>query len=177
MKKLIIASGRSEFEIKSDLIKWSGIIYFPSCMKLNVLDHIPKNITIEKIQFWFDKVENLGISLLITDRLTSLDRRPLKSQLKMYTGPRIENENLMSPRIDRYVFSLSQTIHSPETIKCVNYPTADYKNYKECDEAFVYNQMKNYFKLMPFWATSNFSEVTKLRLVKATRLTVSRVKP
>ena len=84
----------------------------------------------------------------------------------MYTGPRIENENLMNPRIGRYVFSLSQTIHSPETIKCVHYPTIDYKNYKECDEAFVYNQMKYYFKLMPFWATSNFTEVTKLRLVK-----------
>ena len=148
------------------MIQWTGIVHFPSCMKLNVLHNIPKSIPVEKIQFQFDKLENLGISLLVTDRLTSLDRRPLKSQLKMYTGPRIENENLMSPRIDRYVFSLSQTIHSPETIKCVNYPTADYKNYKECDEAFVYNQMKNYFKLMPFWATSNFTEVTKLRLVK-----------
>ena len=134
-------------------------------MKLNVLDHIPKNITIEKIQFWFDKVENLGISLLVTDRLTSLDRRPLKSQLKKYTGPRIRNENLMKPRIDRYVFSLSQTFQSLEEIKCVNYPTIDYQNYIECDEAFVYDQMKNYFKLMPFWATSNFAEVTKLRFV------------
>ena len=79
----------------------------------------------------------------------------------MYKGPKIERENLMKPRVDRYVLSFSQTILSDknDAIKCVNYPTGKYKSYKECDEAFVYDQMKTTYKLMPLWATSNMDEV------------------
>ena len=42
-------------------------------------------------------------------------------------------------------------------INCKNYLDS---SYRECDENFVYNEMKNY-GIMPFWAAKKLSEVTK----------------
>ena len=47
-------------------------------------------------------------------------------------------------------------------VSCKNYPTDKFSSYQECDESFVYSLMKNYFKIMPFWAARNLDEVTEL---------------
>ena len=44
--------------------------------------------------------------------------------------------------------------------KCRNYPNEDFKSYRECDEDFVYKEMKNKYQLMPFWAANDFNEVS-----------------
>ncbi len=61
--------------------------------------------------------------------------------------------------------TISQTV-DVETHKgkaCTNYPTQDFTSYRECDEKFVYDLMKNTYNLMPFWAAKNFEEITKLK--------------
>ena len=68
-------------------------------------------------------------------------------------------ENLMEPKYVKIYLDMSQTIHlEMETgINCKNYLDS---SYRECDENFVYNEMKNY-GIMPFWAAKKLSEVTK----------------
>ena len=152
MNTIWIGNGKEEFRVKRNDIKWTRTPHFPSCIQLDLLDNMKQNFTPVQIKFQSKRIANLGISLLLADRNTALEKRPLKSQLKMYIGPRIEINNLMIIQSEKNT-----------AIKCVNYPTTEYKSYKDCDEAFVYGQMKTIYKIMPFWATSNFDEVTKLK--------------
>ena len=107
---------------------------------------------------------NFGISLQIVDRQKSLAKRGLRSQRQDYEGAPVEIENLYSKVKTRYYFKISQKIHlEMETgIKCRNYPHDDFASYRECDENFVYKEMKNTYDLMPFWAATNDREVTNL---------------
>ena len=45
---------------------------------------------------------------------------------------------------------------------CENYPHGGFSTYIECDEDFVYKEVSK-LKIMPFWATNNMEEVTKLK--------------
>ena len=81
-----------------------------------------------------------------------------------YDGPRIEID-LMKPMSLDYYLTISQTIDiETNTGKaCKNYPSPDFTSYRDCDEEFVYDQMKNTYKLMPFWAAKKIDEVTKFK--------------
>ena len=79
-----------------------------------------------------------------------------------YESPLIELNDILPPRIQKYFLTMSQTIELESSGECKNYPTSGYLNYRECDEDFVYNEMKNKYKFMPFWAAKTLSEVTKL---------------
>ena len=59
---------------------------------------------------------------------------------------------------------ISQTIDSnlDPRIDCQNYPHDGFSTYKECDEDFVYKEVSK-LKIIPFWATNNMEEVTKLK--------------
>ena len=46
-------------------------------------------------------------------------------------------------------------------VSCKNYPTEKFSSYQDCDESFVYNLMKNKYKIMPFWAARKLDEVTE----------------
>ena len=62
--------------------------------------------------------------------------------------------------------SISQTIDSEkDPLKnCVNYPNIDYEAFGDCDLYTFHQDLKNeYDGIMPFWATTNYSTVTKLR--------------
>ena len=50
-------------------------------------------------------------------------------------------------------------------VSCKNYPTEKISSYQGCIESFVYNLMKNYYKIMPFWAARKLDEVTESRFV------------
>ena len=47
--------------------------------------------------------------------------------------------------------------------KCEDYPYNGYKNYRECDEEFVYDFLKK-LNVIPFWASSNFAEITSKKV-------------
>ena len=62
--------------------------------------------------------------------------------------------------------SISQTIDSEkDPLKtCVNYPHNGYETFGDCDlYTFLQDLKKEYDGIMPFWATTNYSTVTKLR--------------
>ena len=139
---------------------------FPTCQEVdltNVFDLstvTPLFVTID-----LNPVKNFGMSLQIVDRKKSLAKRSLRSQRQDYDGSPVEIEDLHSKVFKRYYFKIAQTIHlEMETgIKCRNYPNQDFASYKECDESFVYNEMKDTYNLMPFWAATKDKEVTNLK--------------
>ena len=42
----------------------------------------------------------------------------------------------------------------------VEYPTKEFKSFHDCDEHYVYQEMKQKYNLMPFWAAKNIDEIT-----------------
>ena len=104
----------------------------------------------------------MSLSLGIEDRQRALTKRSLRSASVAYESPLIELNDILPPRIQKYFLTMSQTIELESSGECKNYPTSGYLNYRECDEDFVYNEMKNKYKFMPFWAAKTLSEVTKL---------------
>ena len=73
----------------------------------------------------------------------------------------IQNSNLGEYR--RYYLSISQTqdLEMDPGVSCTKYPTDKFSSYQDCDESFVYDLMRDYYKIMPFWAAKNLDEVTQ----------------
>ena len=151
------------FKIKSSLINWSLIPQCPTCQTLDVTKYLDlKNNTPLYLKFAFKKVPNVSMTLLIEDKRKALSKRSLRSNIMDYEGAQIQL-NLMKPMSLDYYLTISQMIdietHSGKA--CKNYPSQDFKSYSDCDEEFVYDQMKHEYNLMPFWAAKKFDEVTK----------------
>ena len=166
MRSFSIYEGKKKNTIKGEDLNWTRTLQFPLCYKLDVMDYPgSKNITPEKVTFRFANYSNLAVVVFVEDRQMSLDKRPLKSQFDKYTGAKIERENLLSPKLERHVLSISQTIKSKQNLvdKCSNYDSDVLQSYKACDEKFVHDEIKSQYQFMPFWATSNDEEVTKSR--------------
>ena len=121
-------------------------------------------MTPSQIFIIINKIKNLRAYVNVNDREKGLVKRGLKSDTDHYDGVPIIVEDLMSPIRTKYFFTVSQLINleTDSGINCTNYPTKLYSSYRECDEIFVYNQMKNVHKIMPFWAVNELSEVTNL---------------
>ena len=77
----------------------------------------------------------------------------------------MEMEDLAETMIKRYfiTFSITQNLETQSGISCKIYPSGYFSSYKDCDEKYVYNVMKNKYGIMPFWAASRLSEVTNLK--------------
>ena len=76
----------------------------------------------------------------------------------------MEIADLSKPNVNEVVLSISQTIDSEQDKdkNCKNYPFQNFKSYRECDDLYVQNQLKR-FDLIPFWATKNYSSITRIR--------------
>ena len=66
------------------------------------------------------------------------------------------------------MISVSQNIYSEKDKEafCINYPTSQWINYRQCDEDFVHEEMKKR-NILPFWATNNMSEVTSITSISS----------
>ena len=104
--------------------------------------------------------------LTIQDNERVLIKRGLKAESDSYEGVPIEL-GLERPINRKYFITMRQTIHleMESRINCKNYPFGGFSSFRDCDEEFVYNEMKNKHKLMPFWAAKSLdeAEVTKLK--------------
>ena len=111
-----------------------------------------------------NKIPNLSFQVKIEDERKSLTRRTLESQTFDYDGIPLEMENLTSSMYYEFAVALFETIHleSDSGQNCMNYPTEKFKSYRDCDMDFVYKEMKNNYKVMPFWAAKTLDEVTNL---------------
>ena len=147
-------------------IQWSLIPQFPVCQTIDITQY--KNLTSKDtpqyVYLNFNKVEDLRMTVTIEDRLKMLTKRTLKSNTIDFEGPRIEIDDLMSPQYLDFYLTVSQTVslETDEGMQCQNYPTKDFKSYHDCDEHFVYNEMKNRYNIMPFWAAKKLDEITKI---------------
>ena len=153
------------YEFNSSRIKWSLIPQYPACQTLDVTSYLDfKNNTPLYIYFGFKKATNLYITLHTVDKRKALSKRNLRSDSMGYDGARIEVDT-MKPMAQDYYLTISQTIdvENRKGKECRFYPTQDFTSYRDCDEKFVYDQMKDNYNLMPFWAAKNVEEVTKFK--------------
>ena len=112
------------------------------------------------------KIPNLSFQVRIEDERKSLTRRTLKSETFDYDGIPLVIESLKRGMQMQYDVNLAlfETIHleSDSGQNCINYPSEKFSHYRKCDMDFVYNEMKNKYKIMPFWAAKTLDEVTNL---------------
>ena len=136
---------------------------YVECQTINLVEE-SMNKTPRFVLMYFNKIADIGVLVRIDDREKKLRKRGLRSQIMDYDGIPIKIEDLSSAIIRKYFLTFSQRIYldTEEGIDCVNYPDGEYRSYQDCDENFVYNKMKNEFKIMPFWAAKSLDEVTNL---------------
>ena len=152
-----------KIRIKGEDIKWSLIPNFPACQTIDLNDHFDfnKNVPIY-IKFKFNKIPNLGVQLKVGDIKKYLTRRTLESNIFDYDGIPLKMENLTSGMFYRFSLALFETINLKSDLgkHCQDYPIETFSNYRDCDMDFVYNEMRNQYKFMPFWAAKTLDEVT-----------------
>ena len=146
-------------------MKWSEVpssFGSSTCQMLDIHD-ILNNTSPLIISFYFGDIEqmDISVSLNIEDRKKALLKRNLRSHSQDYNGPQIEMKTKLNKK---FFMKISQTlnIESDTGLNCKIYPNSEFKSYRECDEAFVYNEMKNTYKIMPFWAAKSLDEVTNM---------------
>ena len=140
-------------------MSWSPVEAYPACQVVDLSQYWNMNkIAPYLIEIRVKKIENLGLSLKLEDRETMLMKRTLKSQIMDFEGAPIELEDLNSTHFIHMYLKFKQTLNIED---CDVYPNEDFVSYKECDEEFVYREMKNTYKIMPFWAAKTLDEVTK----------------
>ena len=138
-------------------------LIFPRCKTLKINYSSPP----DRIFLHFKNNQMFDdVTVLIEDRMKALRRRLSKSNSLDYIGPPIKTRRL-SPKIDRFILSFAQTIDLEEDpgSMCTDYPTKTFASFHDCDENFVYQEMRQKYNLMPFWAAKSLNEVTKLKYV------------
>ena len=148
--------------VYSENINWPLILAgYPGCQLINLEDHFDlKKRKPLFVLFYFNRVENMGISLKLEDKFKTLKKRSLRSDTRDYVGPNIVL-NLNDTEVYRYFVEISQTLNleSYLDVECKNYPNEEFASFSSCDESYVYNKMKSH-KVMPFWAAQNLDDVT-----------------
>ena len=114
-----------------------------------------------------------GVTILVEDRMKALARRLSKSNSLDYIGPPIKTGS-SNPKFRQFILRIAQTIDLEEDpgSMCINYPTKAFTSFRDCDERFVYQEMKQKYNLMPFWAAKSLDEVTKLVHYNKENLTI-----
>ena len=145
-------------------ITWSPLQQYPNCQLFDPARYWNlKNISTQSVKFYFLKKANVSVSLHVEDKRRSLAKRNLKSQTTSQGGTEmfIQNSNLGEYR--RFYLSISQKrdLEMDPGVSCTKYPTDKFSSYQDCDESFVYDLMKNIYKIMPFWAARKLDEVTQ----------------
>ena len=139
---------------------------YPFCYTLDLNSYFNiKKQTPLGIYFYFKIINNVEVSLYIEDKHMQLKKRTLKSNMLSYVGPQIKIDDLKNPALIKVMISMQQFIDSEDDTskRCINYPNERFKSYQDCDEEYVYNFIKEKYKMVPFWTTNNMSEVTTNR--------------
>ena len=152
--------------VTGENITWSPLPHYPNCQSFDLTKYWNlKNISIKSVKLYFYKKANVSVSIHVEDKGTALEKRTLKSQTTSQEGTEMLMQNLNLKEYKRYYLSISQmrNLEMDPGVSCKNYPTVKFSSYRDCDESFVYNLMKNYYKIMPFWAARKLDEVTESR--------------
>ena len=145
-------------------IKWRKAEEYPSCQRLDLFDYYDMDsFTPQQVFFAFNKIDNLGATLLLEDK-NRVSSRSLRSNRLIYSGPSLISNNLATTTYQVIIIKISQTLDSEldSDKNCKNYPYQNFESYGSCDEDFVYQEVSKY-GVMPFWATNDYENVTKIR--------------
>ena len=145
-------------------INWSPLLQYPNCQSFDLNKYWNlKNISTKSVKLYFLKRANVSVSVHVEDKGRALTKRTLKSQTTSHEGTEMLIQNSNLGEYKRYYLSISQTrnLEMGPGVSCKKYPTEIFSSYQDCDESFVYSLMRNYFKIMPFWAARNLDEVTQ----------------
>ena len=146
-------------------ISWSPLPHYPNCQVFDLTKYWNlENNSAQSVKFYFYQKPNVSVSLFVEDKYRALAKRSLKSETTGQEGTQMLIQNLnQKNQYRRFYLSLSQTrnLEMDPGVSCKNYPTNEFSNYQDCDESFVYNLMKNDYKIMPFWAARKLDEVTR----------------
>ena len=160
---LVVNADSKTLIIKGKDIQWSHIPQYPACQIIDLNDYMDflKHVPLY-IKIFFNKIPNLLAIIKLEDRRKSLSNRPVLSN----EGFALQIEDLTSGKHYDYSLTIFEKIN-PEAGQdnekgCRNYPTEKFLNYSECDMDFVYNEMKDKYKIMPFWAAKTLNDVTNL---------------
>ena len=123
----------------------------------NLEKHIPSQLL-----FTFNIV-GVGVTIYVDD-INRKASRTLRSSRLVYNGSPLQNLNLTKQLKFQYYFKLSQVINIDSNVKmpCRNYPNGEFQTFEECDQNFVFRQVKRKYNSTPFWATKNYEEVTAM---------------
>ena len=134
---------------------------FPSCQPIDISKYWTFNVPIDWLSIRFDTLNNIFIWLQIEDKQKALVKRSIGSSSLAYEGSQIKLKELKPAKYKKYFITISQQRSLESSSDCKHYPTNGFANYQECDEDFVYKEMKNKYKVMPFWAAKTLDEVTQ----------------
>ena len=147
-------------------MNWSPIQQYPACQTLDLHEYLDfqKSVPLY-VELIFNRVKNLAVTVKIEDRRKSLLKRSLNLNIFDYEGIPLQIADLRTGIFLDLSLTVSNTIdlESDTGIECTNYPSNEFTSYRECDESFVYNEMKNSYNLMPFWAAKTLDEVTNYK--------------
>ena len=155
--------------IEGTSITWSKFPMFPNCQALDLTNYIQQenrtSIRIEQIKFKILTENKYAFFLYPLDRKRALTKRISVTNMLSYSGPVIGNQFKGFTKNIRVALRVSQSKYTEkdESNPCAEYPNEKFKSFRDCDEKFVYHNMKTQHNLVPFWATENVSEVTDNR--------------
>ena len=157
----VVTTDSKKLRVKGKDANWTLIPQYPACQSVALTDYFDLKQNVPAyVEITMNKIPNLSIQVKIGDREKSLTRRTLESSNFDYDGIPLEIGNLTSGLFFGFSLALFETIHLETDQNCKNYPTEEFANYRECDMDFVYKEMKNNYKIMPFWAAKTLDEVT-----------------
>ena len=155
--------------ISGKKVAWSKIPIYPNCQALDLMDYISVHnesyFRIEQIKFKIRSENKFAFFLYTVDRKKALTKRMSVRNMLAYSGPIISNQIKGFTKEVKVALKITQNKFSEEdqTNPCAEYPNEDYQSFEDCDEIFVYHEMKTKHHIMPFWATDNLTEVTDKR--------------
>ena len=158
----ILTAEGTKLTITGENISWPAQFIFPTCQLIDLTDFWDLQVN-TPLYMWVNFYKHhRSVAIHILDKNKALRKRDLRSQIMDYDGSAIKIDDLMSPVKTKIFLEFSHIIslEGDPGINCVNYPNKNFLNYIECDENFVYEEMKNTFNLMPFWAAKSLDEVT-----------------
>ena len=169
MKKISVKTiNKKLLSVKGSDIEWLPTPLYPGgCQSIDFTDYF--NLTGEnipmQIYFYLEETEAIGAQIFIEERNKALAKRTLASSMLSYHGPDIRNPDLSVKRFFKSIIRVSQNIfiEEDESKKCRNYPNSNFDSYRDCDEQFLYREIKSKYNVVPFWTAYDLNEVTSKR--------------
>ena len=103
--------GNKFISIEGTNVNWSFIPQFPACQSIDLNDYVDfKEDVPSYIEFYFNKIPNLGVELKSEDKRKALSRRTLESNFFDFEGISMEIKNLDAGDFYEFTLKLFETI-------------------------------------------------------------------